>query len=616
MHTKLADRFGQVTAEMCAYYRERALGGAALLIIENAFIDDAASRAEVGELAAHDNACSPGLARLAEIVHEAGALAGLQIAHAGRQRFVGTAPIVAPSRIPWEALHAIGAPVPHELTIEEIAEIVAAFGRAAQRAKDAGFDLVEVHAAHGYLAGEFLSPHTNRRTDMYGGSLTARQRFVREVLASVRKAVGREFPVTMRLSASEYLEDGISLDDTLETAVQLEGDGVAALDISAGTHHSMEAQVQPMYFPRAFNAEAARAVRERINIPISVGGSITTATVAADVLGTGAADFVRLARPLLADPYFPRKVLEGRPDDIRPCIRCNDCLDRGLRLQRSVVCSVNFSCGREDRYAEMIPRADRARSVAVVGGGPSGLETARIASLRGHDVTLYEGDSLGGMLNEACVPDFKADLRVYRDYLIRQIRGRVEVQETTATVEKLNELRPDVVVVACGAVPSRVDVTGVSQERIVDYVSVLRGAETGTRLIVLGGDQFSAELAVFLAGQGKQVTIVHPRAAVADEVGAHTRTPLLGYLAAYGVRVVCEAHLHRCVDGAVIVATTMGDEVNLSFDTIITTGLEPDAGVIGEFAQGPWEVEYIGDCVKPRRILDAVREANLVARRL
>jgi 2,4-dienoyl-CoA reductase-like NADH-dependent reductase (Old Yellow Enzyme family)/thioredoxin reductase len=616
MLTCLADRDGQVTQEMLAYYAERARGGAALVMTEYSFVDDEASKSIHGQLSASHDDRIPGLARLADTIHEGGALAGLQIAHTGRQRFIGEKPMLAPSRVPWDLLYAAGAPVPDEASIEQLHEIAQAFGRAAARARLAGFDLVELHSGHGYLLGETLSRHTNRRTDLYGGDLASRQRFVLEVVAAVRAAVGSQFPITARLSGSEHQPNGTSPEETAETAKRLEEAGVAAVDISGGNHETPDTQVQPMYYEPGFNAANAKLVKQRVSIPVSVVGSINRPEVAEAILEEGAADFVRMARPLLADPYLPQKILDGREADIRPCVRCVQCLDRGISRQRSVICAVNFAGGREYAYnSEDAGRTANPVPVAVIGGGPAGLEAARVAALRGHGVTLFERDRIGGTLLEAGRPSFKRDLLLFVEYLVGQVSKTVDIVEDEASVAILRERSPAVVILATGAVPIDPSIPGLAPERVIDARSALRkGIDQGS-VLVDGGHRFAAEVAWALAQEGKRVTIVNPEDILAGEAGPNLRRPLLARLGELGVTSMTGTRLVAgSATGCVVEDIATGARTEVACDVVVTTAYAPDSTLRDALADGPWRIHVVGDALAARELLDAVHSANIAAR--
>jgi 2,4-dienoyl-CoA reductase-like NADH-dependent reductase (Old Yellow Enzyme family) len=609
LHTMLADSTGRVTPDMLAYYRERALGGAALVISEYAFVDDKGARANVAQISVADDHAGPGLARLAETIQQAGALAGVQISHCGRQQFLGTDAAVAPSSVPWEAMYEAGAPIPRELTIPEIEEIVEAYGRAAGRVKAAGFDLVEFHAGHGYLIGQFLSQITNRRSDLYGGPLENRQRFGRDVLRAIRRAVGPDFPVTARMSAIEGQAGGITLDETIATAQLFEAEGVAAIDISAGNHHTIAVQVQPMYGELAPNAGFAAEVRRAVGIPVSVVGSITDPQVAANIVESGQADFVRLGRPLLADAAYPAKVLAGRPETVRPCIRCGECLDRGVATRRPIVCAVNFRCGRENALG-IDARPAVGLRIAVVGGGPAGLEAAAAATSAGHEVTLYERDRLAGSLADIARADFKADLLRYRDYLVTRAGELADVREQEATREELERLAPDVVVLATGAMPApRADAVDL-RTAFADPGSL------GSRVVIEGGGQFAAELAWMLAGDGVQVSIAAPGDVLAADVGTHSSVPIVDALDELGVHRWWGCRSVSWADGECRVVRADGSSLVEPCDTLVASDYVSRSSLADELAGGPWELIEIGDGLRPGRILDAVSQANVAVLRL
>ena len=402
--------------------------------------------------------------------------------------------------------------MPRELTVEEIAEIVASFGQGARRVRDAGFDLVELHAGHGYLVGQFLSGVTNRRGDLYGGELDGRQRFLREVVRSMRAAVGPDFPISVRLSGVEGEPGGITVEETVATARLLEVEGVALVDVSAGNHHTMDVQVQPTYAPVAVNAAAAGEVRRAVGIPVSVVGSIVDPAAAEALVARGDADFVRLGRPLLADPHYPRKVVEGRP---RRCGRASapTSASTAASRKRHVVCAVNYRTGREATLAREARSAAPLR-VAVVGGGPAGIEAALAAAAAGHAVTLFERDRLGGAVNDAGLAEFKHDLLRYRDWLVHAAGELADVRHEEASTDELRRLEPDVVVLATGARPAA---DGVDLR-----AALARPDAVGERVVVAGGGQFAAEAAWQLALRGRRVTLAAPGEEIAAATSART----------------------------------------------------------------------------------------------
>lgn len=616
--TGMGGRDGSVTERLIRYYREQALGGAGLVIVGYAWVDHKASKSCQCQIGIADDEFIPGLAWLAQTIQDSGAKAGIQIEHCGRQKFLGTPPIKAPSRVPWEELHAAGGAVPEELTFEEIQEIVEAFGDAARRAKWAGFDMVEVHGAHGYLITNFLSPRTNKRTDWYGGSLENRMRFLLEIISNIRKKVGPDYPLSVRLSGTEYEPDGVTIEETIEVAKALERAGVDVIHISGGNHHQMAHQVTPMCLPPAHNVWAAEAVKKEVKIPVIASGSINTPEIAEEVLETGKADFVALGRPLFADPYFPRKAQEGRPEDIAPCIRCNDgCLERSFFLFQSIRCTVNARLGREGQR-EIVPTS-KSKRVAVVGGGPAGMEAARVLALRGHDVTLFEGRKLGGRLIEASVPGFKADIRLLINYLSTQMgKLGVKVEHRQVTPADIKEGNFEAVIVAVGAKLVRPDVPGITKPSVVDCLDVFNGkANLGQRIAVVGAGLVGIDVGLYLAEQGKEVLFIMGREKPEDfmsDVGVSSRPVIAQMLAKYKYSVYRGRRLEEVCDGAVVVVDKYGNKEEIPADTVVLAkGFVPQKQFEEELKSlVDIPVYSAGDCVAPRKIFDAIHEGFLV----
>ncbi|HMK36912.1 MAG TPA: FAD-dependent oxidoreductase [Desulfomonilaceae bacterium] len=625
MITGYATRDGMVTDRMLRFYSEKARGGMGLIIVEYSYIDREASKSAHSQLGVYDDECVIGLAQLAELIQENGAKACLQIEHCGRQKFIGTFPMVAPSRVPWEALLQMGAVIPTELSIEEIRHIVESFGDAARRTKQAGFDMVEIHGAHGYLITNFLSPHTNRRTDMYGGSLKERMRFGLEVAENVRKKVGPDYPVCVRLSGTEYIEDGVMIEDTIAFAAQLEQFGINVLHISGGNHHTMHCQVVPSNQPLAFNAWAAEAVKRAVKIPVIASGSITSPELAESILREGKGDFVSLGRPLLADPYFAKKAEQGKPEEIRQCIRCNQgCLQKGIMSGKSLMCSLNVAIGREDRFARLQydenDPAPHAKTVLVVGGGPGGMEAARVAALRGHKVTLFEKrDKLGGALLEASVPDFKHEITNLINYLSNEL-GRLNVTvhlDTEVTAALILEKGPDAVILAAGGKPSVPDVSGIDSVQCVNGLDVYRGKEVGDTVVIIGGGMLGSELALHLAAQGKKVTLTTRQDRVAYDMEVAHYIVFMEKLLASGVQVHTSKMISQITPEGVVGLdlTKFGQKMEIQADTVIVMGgFEPDRTLSEQLSGNGLQVIPIGDCVKPRGIHEAIYEGHVAAR--
>lgn len=611
--TCYADMNGCVTGRIIRHYREVARGGAGLIIVEGAYIDNIASKASACEIGVSSDEHKPGLQWLASTIKANGAKACLQIEHCGSQKNLPTPPAKVPSRIPDEETHASGTPPNEELTCEEILEIVETFGDAALRAKQVGFDMVEIQGAHGYLVTNFLSPRANKRADRYGGSLENRMRFLLQVVDNIRKKTGLDYPLCIRLSGTDYQEDEpITIEETIEVAKALEKAGADVVHISGGDGQTIHKQAAPMYLPVANNVWAAEAVKKVASIPVVASGSITTPELAEKILKEGKADFVSLGRPLLADPYYALKAREGRPEDIRPCIRCLDgCVDRGV-VAGGINCSVNATVGNEDDF---VPAA-KLKKIVVIGGGPGGMEAARVAALRGHDVTLFEKRKLGGLLIEASFPDFKADIRGLINYLSAQLeKTGIKVVRSEATSQVISDGKFDTAIVATGATPWVPDVPGTNKPCVVGILDILGGAETGRKVIVVGGGMIGRDVALLLAEQGKEVTITTRDDNIVRDMDQVSRQGFLERLAKQDIEILTGVHLAEIVDDGVIMHDRQGERIELNGDTVtLAAGLSPNRGLFDELSHLPnLEVYAIGDCVKPRKILDAIHEGYQAA---
>lgn len=610
--TRMASPDGAVTERMIRHYRELARGGAGLVMVEFAYVDDIASKAAQCQLGASSDEHIPGLAWLADTLGWNGAKAGLQLAHCGRQRFLGTTPIKSASPIPWPALYERTGLLPETLTISEIKGIVEAFGAAATRAVLAGFDVVEIHAAHGYLLTNFLSPHTNKRTDRYGGPLENRMRVLLEVMDRVRSSLpARDVALSVRLSAIDYEPDGIVIEETLAVCRALERLGVSAIHVSGGHHARMAYEVSPMLVPPGPHVWAAEAVKREVAIPVIASGSITLPELAEEVLASGKADFVALGRPLWADPQWPAKARAGRAVDIRPCIRCNDgCMERTSMRFRTSTCSVNPRLGNEGVLE--IERAEERRRVAVVGGGPAGLEAARLAAGRGHEVCLYERSRLGGLLHEAAAPTFKADLRPFLAHLIAQVKAcGVTFYEREATAKALAHDGYDDIVVAVGAVPRTLEVPCEPGAPVVHALKTDHATLAQKRVVVVGGGLTGCETALALAEAGTlQITICEAAEELMRGDVSIDRATYAARLAERGVQALTATPVTEVRKRGVVVP----DGLLPAEVVVIAVGYAPNRVLAGELRQhGSARVHEVGNCLRPGKIHDAVHAAFRVA---
>ena len=447
---------GEVTKRHVAFYALRAQGGAGLMTTEPMYVQ-INGREIPTQLGVHEDRLVEGLGWLVETVHASRGRIMAHITHAGRAanpRLVSPADLVSASPVPCKA----NGVTPRALTVAGITPAVAAFGEAAGRVREAGFDALEVPFSHGYLIHQFLSPYSNRREDEYGGTLENRLRFGREVMAAVRKEVGPAFPLVVRMNAMDYLDGGLTLDDAVEIAQALKGMGADALSITSGTMcESVPFCLYPAGVPEAGLLPMAARIRRSVGLPVIVAGRIRTPAVARKALAAGQTDLIGLGRPFLADPDWVRKAQAGEEESILLCAACHQGCLAELRKGHGTSCVFNPLTGRESTV--MLTPTDKPRNVIVVGGGPAGLEAATIAAERWHCVTLYEkGDRLGGQLNLAARPSDKQgffDAVRYLELMAR--RAGVEIHlNTEITPAMVDTARPDVVVVATGSLPLNV----------------------------------------------------------------------------------------------------------------------------------------------------------------
>lgn len=619
---------GTVSDKHRDYYEARARGGAGLIITEAASVN-AQRKYGLFPLGLYDDAQVESWSRLAEAVHRHGAKLAAQLMDPGPESIMmltGIQP-VGPSPVAGRGLFR---EVPRELSIQEIQEIVRDFAQAARRAKQAGLDAVEIHAAHGYaLVGSFLSPFFNKRTDRYGGSLEARLQILLEILESVRSEVGRDFPIIVRISGDERRTGGRTLQESQFIARILVKAGVDALEVSGGTVPNVFwAVVPPSGTPLALNAEFSKAMKQVVDVPVICVGRINSPRLAEFLLETGRADLVSMGRALHADPELPNKAAAGAFDEIIPCIGCNcGCIGSVVKGFHAT-CTVNPAAGRE-REMTLAP-ADKRKTVLVAGGGPAGLEAALVAALRGHRVVLYEKkQKLGGQIHLASVPPFMQEIgQLIKHLAARAERAGVELNlGKPVTPELVEELKPDVVIVATGAAPLLPEsIPGIDKKTVVTAWEVLAGhkASTARKVIILGGGLTGCETADFLAlppdnmaAAPTEVTLVEMREDIAMDSMAEPRHLLLDRLREKRVQIFVRARVKEILDDGVVLERDGREETLRGFEYVILAMGAKSVDTLSKAIEGKVpEVYVIGDAKQPRRALDATSEGADIGLRI
>ena len=607
------DGQGHVTDQLIAYFVARARGGAGMLLVGGGAVHP--TGVELPDLPKlWNDACIPSLRRMVAAVRPFEARFGVQLMHGGRQSYHDQK--VAPSAIPAPA---VVKGIPKALGRVEIGELAAAFGDAARRCREAGFDFIEIHGAHGYLINQFMARNSNHREDDYGGSFENRIRFLLEVMADVKAKAGPDYPMGVRINGNDFIRDGWTLADTLRLAPILEAAGADYLHVSAGVYGSTELTIPSVYAPQGCFVHLAEAVKQVVSVPVVAVGRIKHAEMADGIIAAGRADAVAMGRALLADPELPNKARRGDAP-IRPCIGCClGCIHAVLQLEPGG-CVVNPDVGRE-HLLEGTPPAPAAHRILVVGGGPAGLAAARMAARRGHQVVLIEeGPALGGLFRLAVQAPGRQETGDILQYFEQELaRLQVDVRlETPLTAALLDALAPEVAVLATGSLPETPIIKGFSKTAmaVTSVVEVMEGdLPAGEHMLVLGGGQSALMAADFLAEAGKTVILLNRGRHFAEEMSANDRFYLRERLNRHGVRlhknVTVEAFLPR---GAKF-RSGDGQEVLDGMDALVIaegmTPIRPDRRL---FADRPIAVHLIGDAREPRNLMLAIAEGEEIGR--
>jgi len=625
------------------YFREKAKGGAGLVTVGPVGIDIAGSGRIALSLASDDRV--PDFAKLAQIIKSEGARTFVQLFHAGAYSYSmltdGVQPI-APSAV----YSKYSKQMPREMTLEDIEIVQKAYVDAALRAKEAGFDGVEIIASAGYLITQFLSPITNKRTDKYGGSFENRVRFPKEVIEKVRQAVGKDFPISIRMAGNDFVPGSNTSRETPLFAKVYEEAGVDIINVTGGWHEARVPQL-PMELPRAGYAYLAANIKKAVNVPVMASNRISSPDEAERILRDSMADMVNLGRVLIADPYWPKKAMQGKAKLIRPCVGCNQGCTDTLFSGMPVGCILNARAGYE--FERSIVKTSQPLKIMIVGAGPGGLEAAVRAKEAGHEVEIYEKENeIGGQLYIAAAPPNKQELLE----IIRYYKAMIEEYSipvhynTTVTIELINKKKPDHVIVATGAEALKPPIKGIDLPHVYSAWDILRdNPKLGRNVAVIGGGAVGIETALFIAHKGtlspealhflmfydaepvdrlkelitkgtSAVTIIEMLPSIGKDVGRSTKWIMKVGLEKFGVNVITSAKVTEITDKAVVFSKE-NKTVSQEFDNVvIAVGSKPFNPLEQELQKAGIAYTIIGDCKKIGKINDAIHEAFLAIAKL
>lgn len=594
MVTGFANIGGEVTSQLIGYYAERAKGQVGLIIIEGTYITEERG---VARLSIHNDQMIPGLNDLTEAIHDWGSIVFDQLNHQGMV-------LLKNMNI-------------NKLSRKNITCLLDAFRLGALRAKKAGFDGVELHGAHGYLISQFFSPMTNKRNDNYGGSLKKRVTFAKEAVQLIKKEVGKDFPVTLRISAEEKIPGGQTIKETLKIVKALENCGVDAIHVSMGhVNGAIQWTIAPMSISKGWAIPMAEMIKTQLKLPVIAVGRINDPLIANEAVKKGKTDFVAMGRALISDPQLPQKLLNNEIDNVRKCIACNYCIGNRFLNNLRIKCAINSKVGKE--FQPNVHQSFSKKKILIVGGGPGGMETARILATHGHEIHLYEKEKeLGGNLRYALMPPHKEELKNFLDYLrlqMQELKIRIKLG-VRVNKDIIQDGGFDVIILATGSKPIVPKIKGINKKHVIFAKDVLeKRKKVGENVLIIGGGKIGCEVAEFIGKEKKKVSIIEVKNTIAEDVEPITRTFQLERLNNLGVSIQLEKTVSHIYDGKVIMKDLENNDKEIMVDSIVLcVGYEPERALYEKYYTKKSNVFLVGDCKNSGEIYNAVHDAARVS---
>ena len=613
---------GHFTPEMIAYLEEKAKGGVAVVTYGESIVHSSTGKSHNKQLQLDSFGVKQGMAEAARAIHNAGAYANIQLSHGGKYGgLVSVGGDQDGCEVAYGPSHEMTpAGEVQEMPRELIFEIIDSYRKGAKLCKDCGFDMVQVHAAHGWLFSQFLSPVMNQRTDEFGGSLENRARFLMMALDAVREGVGPRFPIEIRISGDDLTEIGLGMEDCVKVAQMVE-DKVDLYNVSCGNHEDpdMFCRTHPSaFFKRGVNVYLAAEIKKHVSKPVACVGSLNDPAQMEEIIATGQADIVEIGRALLADPYLAKKALEGNADDITPCLRCYECFGETSKSE-TVKCTVNPTMGQQLPEKNRTAAPERLKKVLIAGGGPAGMEAAITAANRGHDVTLVEkSDKLGGNLYPAGAPYFKEDIIKLCKVMVKRVEeaGVKVVLNTEVTPEYVECFNPDALFVAIGSNELRPPIKGMDLPHVIMAIDAeLHPEKLGKNVAIMGGGLVGGEAAVSFHHEGKECSIIEMKSKVAEEVNSFYRGGLMPEIEKSATCYV-NTKVKEIIPTGVLCEKD-GEEFIIEADSVVCAlGFRAPYDKVDALCDKVDEYYIIGDCKNVGQIYHATNEAYYAAMRL